>query len=93
MAKEVINIGVVANDGLGDPLRVAYTKCNNNFNELYSRVQENAPTSQIGSFGDTAGMIAIGTNSALSSYGKFYYCFKNYNGTDPIWLEITGSSF
>lgn len=36
MAKEVIGIGTVANDGLGDPLRTAFGKANDNFTELYA---------------------------------------------------------
>jgi hypothetical protein len=36
MPQQTINIGSVANDGTGDPLRTAFDKCNDNFNELYS---------------------------------------------------------
>lgn len=35
MAKQTIDIGSAANDGTGDPLRTAFDKCNNNFDELY----------------------------------------------------------
>jgi hypothetical protein len=35
MARETINIGVVANDGTGDSFRIAGQKINNNFAELY----------------------------------------------------------
>lgn len=35
MTKQVINIGASANDGTGDPLRNAFDKTNDNFNELY----------------------------------------------------------
>lgn len=35
MAKQTIAIGTVANDGTGDPLRTAFDKCNDNFDELY----------------------------------------------------------
>ena len=35
MAKQVIGIGTVANDGTGDPLRTAMDKVNDNFDELY----------------------------------------------------------
>lgn len=37
MAQQVINIGGTANDGTGDPLRTAFTKCNQNFAELYAK--------------------------------------------------------
>ena len=36
MAKQVIGIGSAANDGTGDPLRTAFDKINDNFDELYS---------------------------------------------------------
>ena len=35
MAKEIINIGITANDNQGDTIRASFTKCNNNFTELY----------------------------------------------------------
>lgn len=35
MAKKTINLGSTANAGNGDPLRVAFEKINNNFDELY----------------------------------------------------------
>ena len=34
-AQEYINFGVTPNDGLGDPLRVAFGKINNNFSNLF----------------------------------------------------------
>jgi hypothetical protein len=36
MAKQSINIGSSQNKGDGDPLRTAFTKINNNFDELYT---------------------------------------------------------
>jgi hypothetical protein len=35
MSKQAINIGSAANDGTGDPLRTAFDKINDNFNEIY----------------------------------------------------------
>ena len=35
MTQQTINIGSSANDGTGDPLRTAFDKINDNFNELY----------------------------------------------------------
>lgn len=35
MAKQTISIGTVANDGTGDPIRTAFDKTNDNFDELY----------------------------------------------------------
>ena len=36
MAQQLINVGNVANDGQGDPLRTAFIKTNDNFTELYN---------------------------------------------------------
>lgn len=36
MAKQTINIGSAANDGTGDPLRTAFDKVNDNFDEVYA---------------------------------------------------------
>jgi len=36
MPRQVINIGIVANDGSGDSIRIAGQKINNNFEELYA---------------------------------------------------------
>ena len=36
MVKKVVNIGVEGNDASGDPIREAFAKVNENFNELYS---------------------------------------------------------
>lgn len=36
MTKQVINVGTVANDSTGDPLRTAFIKVNENFDEVYN---------------------------------------------------------
>ena len=37
MAKQVINLGTMADNKSGDPLRTAFTKINENFDELYNQ--------------------------------------------------------
>jgi hypothetical protein len=44
MTKEIINVGIRANDGKGDTVRAAFIKTNNNFSELYTTVSNNANT-------------------------------------------------
>ena len=44
MAKQTINIGASANDGSGDPIRNAFDKTNDNFNELYFALGGNSVT-------------------------------------------------
>ena len=81
MAQQTINVGAAPNDGLGDPIREAFIKCNDNFTELYDRVQTTAPTDPEGSAGDVAGMIAWD-----STY--FYICTADYDGSAVIWQRI-----
>ena len=81
MTQLVINVGTAPNDGLGDPIRTAYQKCNTNFSELYSRQQTTPPTSLVGEVGDTAGMYAYSSN-------YFYYCYANYDGSSTIWGQV-----
>lgn len=38
MTQQTINIGSAANDGTGDPLRTAFDKINDNFNEVYDKL-------------------------------------------------------
>ena len=82
MAREIIGVGAVPNDGTGDPLRTAYIKCNNNFGELFSIAQTSPPPSLIGSIGDFAGMYAYDVN-------YFYYCFQDFDGSSIIWNQIS----
>lgn len=44
MARQIISTGTTPNDGTGDTLRVAFTKTNNNFAELYSQVSNVSKT-------------------------------------------------
>jgi hypothetical protein len=81
MTQQVINVGTSPNDGNGDPLRTAYIKCNENFSQLFARVQDTAPTSSIGISGDITGMTAFD-----SVY--FYYCTADYDGVTSIWQRI-----
>jgi hypothetical protein len=37
MAQTIINVGVIANDGTGDGIRLAGTSINTNFTELFNR--------------------------------------------------------
>ena len=81
MALQVINVGTNPNDGQGDPIRTAYIKCNDNFAEIYSRVQTSPPTSSVGSVGDSAGMYAFN-----GTY--FYVCIADFDGSSSIWKRV-----
>lgn len=81
MTQQTINIGTVPNDGLGDPIRTAYNKCNLNFTELYNRVQTSVPVSPTGTDGDLAGMIAFDTT-------YLYVCVADFDDTTEIWRRV-----
>jgi len=82
MAIQVINVGSSPNDGLGDPLRTAYQKCNTNFADLNSRAQTTPPEEFTGTVGDQAGMYAYDN-------GQFYWCFQDYDGSSTIWATFS----
>lgn len=81
MALQVINVGSAPNDGTGDAIRTAYIKCNDNFAEIYSRVQTTPPTTSTGSAGDSAGMYAF--NNVY-----FYVCIADFDGSSTIWKRV-----
>ena len=60
---QVINIGITADDGTGDPIRAAFDKTNDNFSELLAAVSGVPPETVTLNFDD---MVAI--QSKLSSY-------------------------
>lgn len=82
MAQQTINVGGSANDGTGDPLRNAFTKANENFTELYSKIRTTVPTTNVGSNGDIAGTIAFDEN-------HIYVCFGNFDGSTSIWVRAS----
>lgn len=47
MAREIINVGAVANDGTGDPIRDAYVKINNMTGELYTALGDGSLLSAV----------------------------------------------
>ena len=82
MTQQIINVGTAPNDGAGNPIRTAFIKTNDNFSDLYARVQVDPPTTLEGKVGDE-----IGYYSPTVDY--LYYCFANYDGSTVIWAQIT----
>ena len=68
MAKKIINIGNQNNDGLGDPIRTAFEKTNQNFNEIYDTDEEYAVGTVIIVGGDRE-VTACTTDSNVSVAG------------------------
>lgn len=62
MAKQAVNIGLVANSGNGDPLRTAFDKLNDNVNEIYSLLGNGTTLAIDGDVTISSGTITIGTD-------------------------------
>lgn len=81
MTQLLINVGNVANDGQGTPLRTAFQYINSNFTELYNNVQTSPPGSSSGQEGDVPGMIAFDQE-------YLYVCVYEYDATTIIWYRV-----
>lgn len=64
MAKQVINLGSVPNDGTGDPLRTSFDKTNDNFDEIYTKFGDGSTLSGVGTanYANTAGVATFAQN-------------------------------
>ena len=86
MAKQVINVST-PNDGLGDPLRTAFVKTNDNFTELYS---SGATIIAIGNdkeilYRSTGSTLNYATNANVYvSGGEFYATVKHFRISHPL---------
>jgi hypothetical protein len=73
MAKQNINVGASASDGTGDDLRIAFTKINENFNELYSgNVQITSANIRIYSVAGREGNVVLTVNDIAQAASKSY---------------------
>jgi hypothetical protein len=69
MTKEIINIGTIANDGTGDPLRTSFTKINSNFSELFANGDNVAAVSSSAyDKANAANLLAYNTGAGANSY-------------------------
>jgi len=68
MAQEFINIGGLANDGTGDPLRTAFGKINDNFTELYATKVTTVETTTVG---NAANQVIFQTPISSLTQAKF----------------------
>jgi len=71
MAKQNINVGAAPNDKTGDQLRVAFTKINDNFTELYTNgIGGNGATGPQGAAGATGSQGVNGATGPIFTYGS-----------------------
>jgi uncharacterized coiled-coil protein SlyX len=73
MAKQTVNVGTSASDGTGDDLRVAFTKINENFDELYSgNVNVVAANVLVYSVAGRTGNVVLTVNDIAGGVSKAY---------------------
>lgn len=83
MTQQVINIGTTANDGQGDPLRVAFEKINENFSELYNLAGNTAaPPDGSVQFRSTNTLLAVAKSNNI--WVVFGTPARYYRSTDGV---------
>lgn len=88
MAQEIINIGAIANDGSGDPLRVAFQKINNNFSQLFST---GFATYQVTTFDNTQGQVVFEVPANLITQATFQINSANPDTNDSQNITINAA--
>ena len=96
MSQQNIDIGTAPSSGDGDPLRVAFTKINDNFTELYSNVAN--LSSSVSSVAGRTGDVQLTVNDIIGfdnyHYANIAYVDAAINqvaiDTDHEYLELTG---
>ena len=73
MAKQTVEVGTSASDGTGDDLRVAFTKINDNFTELYSgNVEVTAANVLVHYVAGRVGNVVLTVNDITGGVSKAY---------------------
>lgn len=86
MAKQVINIGTMADNKSGDPLRTAFTKINENFTELYSNTPTTAGTVAKTGGVDLENAVAIDLTKSINKLTAGFYTMDD--GTEGQILRV-----
>lgn len=82
MAQKTVNIGSSANKGNGDPLRTAFTKINENFDELYIGPQQ-LTQAEIDELTPTAGQFVYNVTT-----GKFQGYASDSGDSTAGWVDL-----
>src|SRR6056300_1205791 len=97
MAQQTINIGTTANDGTGDPLRTAFDKANDNFNEIYAddfvtatRITDNVQLDGTESVGIPAGTTAERPSVPAAGMLRYNTTTNEFEGYTTEWGAIGG---
>jgi hypothetical protein len=88
MTQQIINVGTSANDGTGDPLRVAFEKINNNFTELYAT---GFATYETSTYDNTAEQVILEFPANVFTQGTFQINSANPDTNDSQNITINAS--
>lgn len=88
MTQEIINIGSTANDGSGDPLRVAFQKINDNFTQLFAT---GFATYQVSTVDDSADQVIFEIPAVLMTQATFQINSANPLTNDSQNITINAS--
>ena len=89
MAKQLVNIGTSINKGDGDPLRTAFDKINQNFNELYASTTLDLDSIGSNMITTTDGGFALG--SATKQWSDLYVRDFIYIGGTRLQSDAAGN--
>jgi len=92
MTQQTINVGAVANDQSGDTLRVAFSKANANFTDLYTQLGT-VNSSYVTSNSLSTTLNNYVTSTGLASSLAPYALISNLNGVQYTTLNIISVSF
>ena len=92
MAQQTINIGTAANDGTGDPIRDAFDKVNDNFNEMYSAYIANTSVT-VGNTTVNTVISHIGLASSNSTVTAVANLSNFRVGNTTANAQLTGAAF
>jgi hypothetical protein len=70
MTKQIINIGTTANDRTGDPLRTSFRKTNENFDELYTAIDNIEIPTDLSDLTDNANLLS--GNNTIDIIGSVF---------------------
>jgi hypothetical protein len=80
MVKQIIDVGITGNDATGDAIRDAFSKTNNNFNELYAAL------------GNTGGLAFTGLVGAPKTLIKDNILITNSTGTTLLQKKLVAGA-
>lgn len=86
MSQQLINLGVLPNDGQGDPLRVAFDKINNNFSTLFSVTSELPNLIVVGSSANDGSGDTLRT--AFDKLNKNFANLFTISGLTPVKFSV-----